>query len=63
MLAISSNPTLVSSQAKLVKQEQHAIDMQYEKKRKGAEVAQKMSVVYLVTEDLLINVGLAHNPP
>lgn len=29
-------------QAKLVKQEQQAIDAQYEKKRKGAEVAQKM---------------------
>jgi hypothetical protein len=28
--------------AKLVKQEQQAIDAQYEKKRKGAEVAQKM---------------------
>jgi V-type H+-transporting ATPase subunit E len=36
-----------SSQAKLVKQEQHAIDAQYEKKRKGAEVAQKMSVATL----------------
>ena len=32
------------SQAKLVKQEQLAIDAQYEKKRKGAEVAQKMYV-------------------
>lgn len=31
-------------QAKLVKQEQQAIDAQYEKKRKGAEVSQKMSV-------------------
>ena len=31
-------------QAKLVKQEQLAIDAQYEKKRKGAEVAQKMYV-------------------
>ena len=31
-------------QAKLVKQEQQAIDAQYEKKRKGAEVAQKMCV-------------------
>ena len=29
-------------QAKLVKHEQQAIDAQYEKKRKGAEVAQKM---------------------
>jgi hypothetical protein len=27
-----------------VKQEQQAIDAQYEKKRKGAEVAQKMCV-------------------
>ena len=32
-------------QAKLVKQEQQAIDAQYEKKRKGAEVAQKMYVM------------------
>ena len=31
-------------QAKLVKQEQQAIDAQYEKKRKGAEVSQKMYV-------------------
>ena len=38
-----SNPT----QAKLVKQEQQAIDAQYEKKRKGAEVAQKMCVHWL----------------
>jgi hypothetical protein len=33
-------------QAKLVKQEQQAIDSQYEKKRKGAEVSQKMYVVF-----------------
>lgn len=32
-------------QAKLVKQEQQAIDAQYEKKRKGAETSQKMFVV------------------
>lgn len=32
----------VVDQAKLVKQEQQAIDAQYEKKRKGAETAQKM---------------------
>jgi hypothetical protein len=31
-------------QAKLVKQEQQAIDAQFEKKRKGAETAQKMCV-------------------
>lgn len=31
-------------QAKLVKQEQQAIDAQFEKKRKNAEVAQKMYV-------------------
>lgn len=35
----------MSIQAKLVKQEQQAIDAQYEKKRKGAEVAQKMYVL------------------
>lgn len=34
--------------AKLVKQEQQAIDAQYEKKRKGSEVAQKMSVCCFV---------------
>ena len=34
-----------ASQAKLVKQEQLAIDAQYEKRRKGAEVAQKMYVL------------------
>ena len=34
------------AQAKLVKQEQQAIDAQYEKKRKGAEVAQKMYVSF-----------------
>jgi hypothetical protein len=32
----------LSTQAKLVKQEQQSIDAQYEKKRKGAEIAQKM---------------------
>lgn len=36
-------------QAKLVKQEQQAIDAQYEKKRKGAEVAQKMYVLTMLT--------------
>ena len=34
-------------EAKLVKQEQQAIDAQYEKKRKGAEVAKKMCVLHL----------------
>ena len=33
------------AQAKLVKQEQQAIDALYEKKRKGAEVSQKMYVL------------------
>ena len=37
--SVSANSSL---QAKLVKQEQQAIDAQYEKKLKGAEVAQKM---------------------
>lgn len=37
------------SQAKLVKQEQQAIDAQYEKKRKGAEVSQKMYVFTVPT--------------
>lgn len=36
-------------QAKLVKQEQQAIDAQYEKKRKGAEVSQKMYVLIVLT--------------
>jgi V-type H+-transporting ATPase subunit E len=35
-------PDISSIQAKLVKQEQQAIDSLYEKKRKGAEVSQKM---------------------
>jgi V-type H+-transporting ATPase subunit E len=34
-------------QAKLVKQEQQAIDAQFEKKCKGAETAQKMCVSLL----------------
>jgi V-type H+-transporting ATPase subunit E len=33
-------------QARLVKQEQQAIDAQFEKKRKGAETAQKMCVSF-----------------
>jgi hypothetical protein len=52
-----------------VKQEQQAIDAQYEKKRKGAEVAQKMSVqstfCHLNIFELTIPVlGItAHNQP
>jgi V-type H+-transporting ATPase subunit E len=37
----------LSRKAKLVKQEQQAIDAQFEKKRKGAEVAQKMYGAHL----------------
>jgi V-type H+-transporting ATPase subunit E len=40
------NDGLTGHQAKLVKHEQQAIDAQYEKKRKGAEVAQKMCEEY-----------------
>jgi V-type H+-transporting ATPase subunit E len=36
-------------QARLVKQEQQAIDAQFEKKRKGAETAQKMCVSLLLS--------------
>jgi V-type H+-transporting ATPase subunit E len=38
------------SQAKLVKHEQQAIDAQYEKKRKGAETAQKMCALRLALD-------------
>ena len=38
------DPRSAHPQAKLVKQEQHAIDAQYEKKFEGVETAQKMSV-------------------
>ena len=40
-------------QAKLVKQEQQAIDAQHEKKRKGSEVSQKMYVRLGIPEALL----------
>lgn len=46
-----------------MKQEQQAIDAQYEKKRKGAEVAQKMYT--LIPQYLLAaaDVRLEHNRP
>lgn len=47
LLRSMSHPVVDSSvQARLVRQEQQAIDVQYEKKRKDVETAQKMCVPY-----------------
>ncbi|KAF9020647.1 ATPase V1/A1 complex subunit E [Hymenopellis radicata] len=43
-IKIKADEEFAIEKAKLVKQEQQAIDAQYDKKRKGAEVAQKMKV-------------------
>ena len=43
-IKVKADEEFAIEKAKLVKQEQQAIDAQYEKKRKGAEVAQKMCV-------------------
>lgn len=48
-------------QAKLVKQEQQAIDAQYEKKRKGSETAQKMYVSLQIAAKLRSS-DLVHAP-
>jgi len=42
-IKIKADEEFAIEKAKLVKQEQQAIDAQYEKKRKGAEVAQKIA--------------------
>ncbi|KAG1810653.1 uncharacterized protein BJ212DRAFT_1377940 [Suillus subaureus] len=41
-IKVKADEEFAIEKAKLVKQEQQAIDAQFEKKRKGAEVAQKM---------------------
>ena len=43
-IRVKADEEFAIEKAKLVKQEQKTIDAQYEKKRKGAEVAQKMYV-------------------
>lgn len=43
-IRVKAEEEFAIEKAKLVKHEQQTIDAQYEKKRKGAEVAQKMSV-------------------
>jgi len=42
-IRVKADEEFAIEKAKLVKQEQHAIDAQYEKRRKGAEVAQKIA--------------------
>jgi len=42
-IKVKADEEFAIEKAKLVKQEQHNIDAQYEKKRKGAEVAQKIA--------------------
>ncbi|KAG6843082.1 V-ATPase V1 sector subunit E [Tephrocybe sp. NHM501043] len=49
-IQVKADEEFAIEKAKLVKQEQQAIDAQYEKKRKGAEVAQKMCVFPLLAE-------------
>ncbi|KAI0247409.1 hypothetical protein BJV78DRAFT_1339426 [Lactifluus subvellereus] len=43
-IKVKADEEFTIDKAKLVKQEQQAIDAQFEKKRKGAETAQKMCV-------------------
>ena len=61
-IKVKADEEFAIEKAKLVKQEQQAIDAQYEKKRKGAEVAQKMCVPPLASY-LLPQSGDAHRIP
>ncbi|KAF8913628.1 ATPase V1/A1 complex subunit E [Mucidula mucida] len=51
-IKIKADEEFAIEKAKLVKQEQQAIDAQYDKKRKGAEVAQKMQLLQRREEHL-----------
>ncbi|KAF8631462.1 hypothetical protein AX15_002399 [Amanita polypyramis BW_CC] len=52
-IQIKADEEFAIEKAKLVKQEQQAIDEQYEKKRKGAEVAQKIAQSTLTNKSRL----------
>ncbi|KAK0240823.1 ATPase, V1/A1 complex, subunit E [Armillaria nabsnona] len=52
-IRIKADEEFAIEKAKLVKQEQQAIDAQYEKKRKGAEVAQKIAQSTLTNKSRL----------
>ncbi|OBZ78152.1 V-type proton ATPase subunit E [Grifola frondosa] len=52
-IRVKADEEFAIEKAKLVKQEQHAIDAQYEKKRKGAEVAQKIAQSTLTNKSRL----------
>ncbi|OCH86007.1 ATPase V1/A1 complex subunit E [Obba rivulosa] len=52
-IQVKADEEFAIEKAKLVKQEQQAIDAQYEKKRKGAEVAQKIAQSTLTNKSRL----------
>ncbi|KAL0958863.1 hypothetical protein HGRIS_014180 [Hohenbuehelia grisea] len=52
-IRVKADEEFAIEKAKLVKQEQQAIDAQYEKKRKGAEVAQKIAQSNLTNKSRL----------
>ncbi|KAG9311359.1 ATPase V1 A1 complex subunit E [Chiua virens] len=52
-IKVKADEEFAIEKAKLVKQEQQAIDAQYEKKRKGAEVAQKIAQSNLTNKSRL----------
>ncbi|KAG6918103.1 hypothetical protein DXG01_016556 [Tephrocybe rancida] len=52
-IQVKADEEFAIEKAKLVKQEQQAIDSQYEKKRKGAEVAQKIAQSTLTNKSRL----------
>jgi V-type H+-transporting ATPase subunit E len=52
-IRVKADEEFAIEKARLVKQEQHAIDAQYEKKRKGAEVAQKIAQSTLTNKSRL----------
>ncbi|CCM03448.1 uncharacterized protein FIBRA_05581 [Fibroporia radiculosa] len=52
-IRVKADEEFAIEKAKLVKQEQQAIDAQYEKKRKGAEVAQKITQSTLTNKSRL----------
>ncbi|KZP18468.1 ATPase, V1/A1 complex, subunit E [Athelia psychrophila] len=52
-IKVKADEEFAIEKAKLVKQEQHTIDAQYEKKRKGAEVAQKIAQSTLTNKSRL----------
>ncbi|KIM43618.1 hypothetical protein M413DRAFT_443542 [Hebeloma cylindrosporum] len=52
-IRVKADEEFAIEKAKLVKQEQQAIDAQYEKKRKGAEVAQKIAQSTIINKSRL----------